>query len=97
MPGRRKTGLDFAASALGRHVQALAERQERSENHELSPAALTSMVRAAEFLLAIESGRANVLFRAAGRRLATMTIEDLKILLAEVVTGEGEGEGDSAN
>ncbi|GEM_PF-4264195 len=55
------------------------------------------MVRAAEFLLAIECGRANMLFKAVGRRLATMETEDLKSLLAEIVTGEIEGEAESGN
>lgn len=54
MPARRQTGLDFAASALTRHVQALTERQKRSESGELSAADLASMVRAAEVLRAIE-------------------------------------------
>jgi hypothetical protein len=97
VPGRRQTGLDFAASALGRHVQALADRQQRSENGELSAVDLVSMVRAAEFLLAIECGRANMLFKAVGRRLATMTIEELRGLFAEIVTGEIEDGAESGN
>ena len=97
MPVRRETGIDLAASALTRHVRALSEQQRRSESGELSGADLASMVRAAEFLLAIECCRANMLFKAVGRRLATMKVEELKSLLAEVVTGESEGEAESGN
>jgi hypothetical protein len=97
MAARRQTGLDLAASALTRHVQALAERQQRRENGELSAADLASMVRAAEVLRAIECDRANLLLKVVGRRLATMKIEDLKGLLTEVVTGEIEGEEEGAN
>jgi hypothetical protein len=97
MAARRQTGLDLAASALTRHVRALAERQQRSETGELSTADLASMVRAAEVLRAIECDRANLLFKAVGRRLATMKIDDLKGLLAEVVTGEIEDEAECGN
>jgi hypothetical protein len=92
-----KTGVDIAASALSRHVRALADRQQRSESGELSAADLASMVRAAEVVRAIECDRANLLFKAVGRRLATMKTEDLKSLLAEIVTGEIEDEAESGN
>jgi len=94
---RQKIGLDVAAAALGRHVQALSDRQKRTESGELTSADLASMVRAAEFLLAIECGRANMLFKAVGRRLATMTIEELRGLFAEIVTGEIEDGAESGN
>ena len=97
MAARRQTGLDFAATALTRHVQALTERQKRSESGELSAADLASMVRAAEILRAIECDRATLVLKVVGRRLATMKDEDLRSLLIDIVTGEIEDEAESAN
>jgi hypothetical protein len=97
MPARRQTGLDFAASALTRHVRALADRQQRGENGELSAADLASMVRAAEVLRAVECDRATLVLKVVGRRLATMKDEDLRSLLIDIVTGEIEDEAESAN
>jgi hypothetical protein len=96
MPTRRKTGIDVAASVLALHVRAVAERQRHSETAELSADDLSSIVRAAEILRAIECGRMSLLLKVLGRRLTTMKLDDLKDFVAETLGGEITGEGEHA-
>lgn len=82
MASRRKGGLDIAFQALSEHVRAVRERQKQSPSQELDPADLTSVVRAADALRAIEFDRVMVVMRAARHRLPSMTPDELKELLS---------------
>jgi len=92
---KQKTVLDSAAAALTRHLQALEDRQKKSESGELRRSDLDSMVKAAEVLRSIEFDRVSILMKVLGRRMETMPKEELKVFISLVITGEPEtgGEG----
>lgn len=90
---RQKTGLDSVAAALTRHVMAVEARQSQSESGELRPSDLASIVKAAEVLQALEFDRVNILMKVLGRRIATMSNEELAGYITLIMTYEHEADG----
>jgi mRNA-degrading endonuclease toxin of MazEF toxin-antitoxin module len=77
MAVRRQTGLDLAASALTRHLRAVADRQAKNPSGELSAADLASVVRAAEVLRTVEWDHVNLALKVLGRRINTIDKDEL--------------------
>ncbi len=97
MPVRRKTGLDFAATALSRHLRAMEARQANSESGELNAADLALIVRATGALVGLEEVRANVVLKAIGRRIDTMPTAELERLFNHIEGGQDVDEETSGN
>lgn len=92
----RTGGLSFAVAALTRHVRAVCDRQAEGSTGELNAADLSSVLRAAEVLRAVELDIVNITLKVVGRQITSMTPEQLESVFT-TIAGPRESEEPGAN